>query len=86
MSILLSKYKSSLYNRFGVCFSYNSWFGAPVQTAERKRVHKFPDLHSGPCNLRTTNVKKYLRKGVYKSLDPFHPLNYYMFYYGYIFR
>ena len=53
MSIFLSKYKSSLYNHFDVCFSYNSWFGVPVQTAEHKRVHKFPDLHSGPCNLRT---------------------------------
>ena len=53
MSIFLSKYKSSLYNHFDVCFSYNSWFGVPVQRAECKRVHKFPDLHSGPCNLRT---------------------------------
>ena len=59
MSIFLSKYKSSLCNHFGVCFSYNSWFGAPVQRAECRRVHKFLDLHSGPYNLRATNVKTY---------------------------
>ena len=81
-----SKYKSSLYNRFDVCFFYSSWFAARVQTAECKRVHKFPDLRLKPCILRAINADKYLKKGEYKIVHPFHLSSYCTIYYDYIFR
>lgn len=81
-----SKYKSSLYNRFDVCFFYSSWFGARLQTAEHRRVHKFPDLHLKPYTRQAASADKYLKKGEHRIVHPFHPLSYCTLYYDYIFR
>ena len=84
--IILSKYKSSLCNRFGVYFFYNSWFGVLVQTAERKRVRKFLDSHLKLYNRQAASASTFVKKGAHKIVRPFHLLSYYKMNYGYIFQ